>query len=80
MVKLNDIPIPKGGHWMKIKFGKKSPRFKLPASTTSKEKIKLEIRTEKSESEKTANQIFDDTTLHKKTVREKVIARANQMD
>ena len=60
MCKRNDIPIPKGGHWMKIKYGKKSPRLKLPATTASKEKITLEIRTEKSEAEKAANQIVDD--------------------
>jgi hypothetical protein len=60
----NDIPIPGAGHWMKIKFGKKSPRQKLPATTASKEKIRLEIRTEKSEDEKAANQIIDDPTLH----------------
>jgi hypothetical protein len=49
---------------MKIKFGKKSPRLKLPATTDSKEKIRLEIRTEKSESEKAANQIIDDPIHH----------------
>jgi hypothetical protein len=64
MCKRNDIPIPQGGHWTKIKFGKKSPRLRLPATTASKEKIMLEIRTEKSDSEKAANQIIDDPALH----------------
>ena len=64
MCKRNNIPIPQGGHWMKVKFGKKSPRIKLPATTASKEKIRLEIRTEKSEAEKAANQIIDDPALH----------------
>src|SRR5580693_8316179 len=64
MCKRNDIPIPQGGHWIKIKFGKKSPRIKLPATTNSKEKIRLEIRAEKSEAEKAVNQIKDDPALH----------------
>src|SRR5580700_8610478 len=64
MCKRNDVPIPKGGHWMKIKFGKKSPRIKLPATSASKEKIRLQIRIEKSEEEKAASQIKNDPTLH----------------
>ncbi len=64
MCRRNDIPVPPGGHWQKIKFGKKSPRLKLPATTSSKEIIRLQIRTEKSEAEKTADQIIDDPTLH----------------
>jgi hypothetical protein len=48
---------------MKVKSGKKSLRLRLPASTNSKEKIRLEIRTEKSDAEKAANQIKDDPTL-----------------
>ncbi len=64
MCRRNDVPVPAAGHWMKIKFGKKSPRIKLPATTASKEKLRLEIRTEKSDAEKAVNKIIDDPSLH----------------
>ncbi len=65
MCKRNDIPIPRGGHWSKVKFGKKSPRLKLPSTTASREIIKLDPRTEKSDAEKAANHVNIDPALHK---------------
>lgn len=41
-----DIPLPRAGHWMKLKAGKKVPKQKLPENYYGKTEVKLELREE----------------------------------
>jgi hypothetical protein len=39
-----DIPLPRAGHWMKLKFGQKIPQPPLPKTKSQKTTIELEYR------------------------------------
>jgi hypothetical protein len=39
-----DIPLPRAGHWMKLKFGQKIPQPPLPKTKSLKTTIELELR------------------------------------
>lgn len=41
-----NIPLPKAGHWQKLRYGKKSPAKALPKDYTGDEKITLKLRLE----------------------------------
>ncbi|WP_142688645.1 hypothetical protein [Chitinophaga polysaccharea] len=41
-----DIPLPKAGHWEKVKAGKKVSILPLPGRTASEEAVELELRQE----------------------------------
>src|SRR5687767_14045850 len=40
----HDIPLPKAGHWQKIKFGRKSNRRRLPIGNSEEQLITLKLR------------------------------------
>lgn len=39
-----DIPLPRAGHWMKLKFGQKIPQPPLPKSKSQKTNVELALR------------------------------------
>jgi hypothetical protein len=57
------IPTPPNGHWQRIRYGKKSPKVKLPKFSGREEKIIWQLRTPESEKAKAADQMKIDPAL-----------------
>ncbi len=58
-----DIPTPPNGHWQRLRYGKKSPKAKLPKFSGKEEKIIWQARTAESEIAKTVKMVTDNTVL-----------------